>query len=557
MLWAYFYYPGSLASVTQHFDTPTLPNFATQTEPSTDVTSPKVAPTKPLQNRLREKQPKQPAESVKSAQALVRQLMSEGRKKEASEVIFSLDLLSQLNTNTATGRTRARAIMRDLEKTTAYYAAGNTASGKAQILGQYEGGHLAYVYYPNYGVHFNPVTTCNIALEKYAQGDNKQVVAIADAILDNAIVKEYKGVGKYYIWEYYFDLEFNKYKFDAPWASGMAQGLILDVLGKTYTITDDKKYLRAAELVLNSFKVPYTEGGVTDIDNHGNWYLEVAATNKLRILNGYLFTLYSMHNFYEATGNTKVLKLFNAGVGEAQYHLEQYDLGYWSNYSLLQGDRASYGYHKIHVDLLKKLYAITKVPAFRTYADKFAFYQKYRFFDIPPTHRSFKAISVLTERGIVLGKDGWFGAGANTSRAELITWIARGRGWAPLATYQGYYRDINKERADWGYIEAAYEHGLKMGNPDGYFRPNDPVNRADMASILCKAFDVSSAKSIQPSTPVSDIATGVRDKNSIVLALSSGLMEPYEPNYFRPTLGVTREQAVNMLYKLFVPLAKQ
>lgn len=538
LAWAYFY-PGSLATVVPKLDKQVLPSLPTNIIPVTERSKPKMARKKPMTQLI----------SLSDAEKAERELKDEGKNREAAELNYNLALLKKIEGRGYASNTSAKTIKQDIAKTISYFNAGNTSSKKAQILWNYDGGNLAYVYYPNYGVHFNPVTTSNLALDQYAKGNYKKVVSIADALLENATVKEYPGVGKYYIWQYCFDLQFNKYKFPAPWASGMAQGLVLDVVGKAYKITGDKKYVKAGELILNSFRVPWNEGGVTETDEHGNWYLEVAATDKLRILNGFLFTLDSIHNYYEVTHDRKALWLFAAGVSEAISHLQQYDLGYWSNYSLLTGDRASYGYHKIHVDLLKKLYEITKVPEFKTYANKFGFYLHNRFIDIPPTHPSFTAISALTEKGVITSTDGWFGAKTEISKDDLICWIARVRGWKPSTYYRGHYADIKRDRADWGYIEAAFDNGLQLADGQGLLNPDNSVSRAEMASILCKTFAVPSGKPpIQ--VQVCDIANNGQEKSDIHLALSNGLMDAYEPNYFRPNLKITREQTANILYKL-------
>ncbi|HZD59525.1 MAG TPA: D-glucuronyl C5-epimerase family protein [Anaerolineae bacterium] len=500
-------------------------------------------------NAKQERATAQQAEAI-TVDELVRakaEMERQGKKREVSELNYSLNLLSRVDTGTPGSATQIRIIKQDIARTVSYFRAGNTASGKSQILGNYGDGNLAYVYYPNYGVHFNPVTTANLALSLYSKGDRKKVVKIADELLDNAIVKQYPGVGKYYIWENYFDLEFGNLKFPAPWPSGMAQGLILDVLGKAYKITGDRKYLRAGDMVLNSFKIPWNENGVTDSDEHGNWYLEVAATDKLKILNGFLFALDGIHNYYKETGNIKAQKLFDAGANEAKAHLHEYDLGYWSNYSLIKGNRAGYEYHKVHIDLLKKLYRATKIPEFKLYADKFNFYLKNRFIDIPPTHRSFKAISSLTERGIIISNDGWFSCTTEISRAEFIGWLSRLKGWKPASTYKGHYKDIKRDYKDWGYIEAAFDNGLQLADGNAMFRPNDSITRAEVALILCRAFGASPGK---PPVRVVDVTSATQNYDAIGLALSNGLMDVYGPNYFRPGIKVSREQAANILYKL-------
>ncbi|MEW5706970.1 MAG: D-glucuronyl C5-epimerase family protein [Actinomycetota bacterium] len=541
LVWAYFY-PGSFADVVPELDRRSLPSLPTNIFPTDrPIEHKKVKVKTPSSSTSPDK-----SISIEEVRRVESELNRQGKSKEASELAYSLDLLERIEKDGPIAKTRIKAIKRDLAETVAYFKAGNSASNRMKILDD-KGSNLAYVYYPNYGVHFNPVTTANLAIDEYKKGNYERFTKIVDNLLDIAVVKEYPGVGKFCIWENYYDLEFGTLKFPAPWPSGMAQGLILDIVGKSYKLTGNRKYLEAGEFIINSFKVPWYEGGVTDTDEHGNWYLEVAATNKLRILNGFLFTLQSIYNYYEQTKSPKALALFNAGTKEARMHIKDYDLGYWSNYSLISGNLASYNYHKIHVDLLWKLYTITGIQEFKTYAERFDFYLKYRFINIPPTHPSFKVITSLAEKGIIISKDGWFSSHANISRAEFIGWLARALGWKPSAVYKGYYPDVDQNCEDWNYIETAFEKGLKFSNEGGLFRPQDSISRAEMASILCTAVRLPGDR---PAPQVADIPNNSQSYNNIKLVLANGLMEPYEPNYFRPDIKVTKEQAAITLFKL-------
>ncbi|MDP2212136.1 MAG: D-glucuronyl C5-epimerase family protein, partial [Candidatus Aquicultor sp.] len=266
-----YFYPDSLANVMPVLERPSLPLL----NPSALSGKSKIA----VEGIRVENAPG--TITLEKAVRVKKDLEEEGRKREAAELQYSLDLIAEIDKNTPEAQTRIKIIMQDIDMTISYFLAGNTASDKMEILKDYEGANLAYVYYPNYGVHFNPVTTANMAFQHYSKGNHEKFVAITDELLDCAIEPTYPGVGPYYIWENHFDLEFGSRKFAAPWNSAMAQGLILDLTGKCYEITGDKKYLRAGEKILNSFRVPWDKGGVTDYDEHGNWYLEVAATDQL------------------------------------------------------------------------------------------------------------------------------------------------------------------------------------------------------------------------------------------------------------------------------------
>ena len=96
------------------------------------------------------------------------------------------------------------------------------------------------------------------------------------------------------------------------------------------------------------------------------------------------------------------------------------------------------------------------------------------------------AISTLTNLGIICGyPDGSFRPDAPITRAEL-TKIAAGFFSDPrvAATYDGRFSDVHG--AEWyiSYLMTALEEGLIEGYPDGSFRPNRPITRAETCTIV-------------------------------------------------------------------------
>lgn len=96
------------------------------------------------------------------------------------------------------------------------------------------------------------------------------------------------------------------------------------------------------------------------------------------------------------------------------------------------------------------------------------------------------AISTLSNMGIICGyPDGTFRPNAPITRAEL-TKIAAGFFSDPrvAATYDGRFSDVHG--AEWyiSYLMTALEEGLIEGYPDGSFRPNRPITRAETCTIV-------------------------------------------------------------------------
>ena len=96
------------------------------------------------------------------------------------------------------------------------------------------------------------------------------------------------------------------------------------------------------------------------------------------------------------------------------------------------------------------------------------------------------AISTLSNMGIICGyPDGTFRPDAPITRAEL-TKIAAGFFSDPrvAATYDGRFSDVHG--AEWyiSYLMTAIKEGLIEGYPDGSFRPDRPITRAETCTIV-------------------------------------------------------------------------
>ena len=94
------------------------------------------------------------------------------------------------------------------------------------------------------------------------------------------------------------------------------------------------------------------------------------------------------------------------------------------------------------------------------------------------------AVSTLTGMGKIIGyEDGTFRPNEPITRAEFVTIATRFYNYT--AEYKpGTFPDVDAD--DWyaGYIQAAVDMDLILGDDDGTFRPNDPITRAEAAAIV-------------------------------------------------------------------------
>ncbi len=94
-----------------------------------------------------------------------------------------------------------------------------------------------------------------------------------------------------------------------------------------------------------------------------------------------------------------------------------------------------------------------------------------------------KYIGFVETLGVVNGySDGTFRPDENITRAELVAILARIAGGE--LTYTDKFTDVTEEHWAAKYISYAYTNGWINGYPDGTFRPDDSITRAEAAKII-------------------------------------------------------------------------
>jgi len=185
----------------------------------------------------------------------------------------------------------------------------------------------------------------------------------ADWLVNNVKI-ETKGFG---VWEHNFTLPY--YKFKIPWVHGMTQGLAISVLLRAYQLTDDKKYLDVAEKSYKAFEENIENGGVRFVDEEGSaWIEEYAIIPPPHVLNGFLFAVFGIYDFYRVTKSKDALSLFNKEISTLEKNIQRYDIGYWSLYNLLDKIPATKPYHELHIKQLNVLYKLTNKEIFKKYS---------------------------------------------------------------------------------------------------------------------------------------------------------------------------------------------
>lgn len=160
-------------------------------------------------------------------------------------------------------------------------------------------------------------------------------------------------------------------------SSCMGQGQCCCVLLRAYIETGDISYLEAAKKAIDFMLVPIQIGGTVLKLKDGIYFEKYPPQEGKRssVLNGWIFALFGLYDFYKFTGDKKAKEYFDLSCKTLANHLNEYDRKFWSNYDVI-GTIASPAYHELHISLLQVLADITGNSVLRIYSDKFKKYQK-------------------------------------------------------------------------------------------------------------------------------------------------------------------------------------
>ena len=199
----------------------------------------------------------------------------------------------------------------------------------------------------------------------------------ARAFNDSAALNAFRSRAEYFLlnhvdgrWNWNFDLPSRSLK--APWISALTQSQGISVLLREYQLSTDPRYLDAAKKALEWLKKPTKKDGLSVKMGKGVFYEEYPnIENPSHVLNGHIWALFGIWDFYRVTGEQFAKSMFDEGVLALRSELPKYDVDCWSVYS--QDNRVDFvtgAYQQFIIEQLRVIHAITSDPIFNVYAEK-------------------------------------------------------------------------------------------------------------------------------------------------------------------------------------------
>ncbi|WP_260405617.1 S-layer homology domain-containing protein [Paenibacillus sp. 598K] len=146
--------------------------------------------------------------------------------------------------------------------------------------------------------------------------------------------------------------------------------------------------------------------------------------------------------------------------------------------------------------------------------------------------------------------DGTFRPQNAVTRAEFIAMIARAMELPPSGVAATDFAD-QEAIPDWAKpsIAEAQAAGVITGYEDGTFRPHSLINRTEMVAMVVRALDLTLDEGAQPSFADTD-SIGAWAQPYVAAAAEAGLVNGRGNNQFVPAANTTRAEAVVLILRM-------
>lgn len=173
----------------------------------------------------------------------------------------------------------------------------------------------------------------------------------------------------------------------------------------------------------------------------------------------------------------------------------------------------------------------------------------FSFSDLPTTHWAYNSVNVLAENFILNGYlDGTFKPEANITRSEFAKIIVSATGVLDSSASSSF-SDVPENEWYYYYVSSAYKAGYITGYPDGTFRPNDYITRADICTIVSRS--LGSPSTISGTQFSDDNLIPSYAKIPVYALVKKGIINGMGDGKFAPTAFATRAQTAKIICSAF------
>lgn len=177
------------------------------------------------------------------------------------------------------------------------------------------------------------------------------------------------------------DFPMPRFKLPRGYPSAMVQGVAISCLVRGSLVAGKADYLESAVKALAPFRLDVSDGGVTSHEGGRPFYEEYPSDPAHHVFNGFLYAMWGLHDLVRLNDDDEARKLYNEGLATFIDWLPRFDIGYWSLYHLSEGlpNPATIHYHRLHLDQLEVMHALTGNEIFAEFRARWQAYLNGRF----------------------------------------------------------------------------------------------------------------------------------------------------------------------------------
>jgi len=165
------------------------------------------------------------------------------------------------------------------------------------------------------------------------------------------------------------------------------------------------------------------------------------------------------------------------------------------------------------------------------------------------SHWAEKEIEKMITLGYIKGSDDKFRPEDSITRGEFVTLIVRILG-LETGNYETGFRDVSSD--DWfaTYIASAVSEGIIKGYDDDTFKPENPITREEISSIVSNIIDIELSEDDEEKIIAQfGDEVSIWAKTYVAEAVESGIIEGFPDGSFKGSTNATRAQSVVMLLR--------
>jgi len=249
---------------------------------------------------------------------------------------------------------RALALFSQLEQNLDYFEHHRVPDTRVDVS---DSDGVVYRWFAYKGLEFHPLASFSALLNAAAAKNIERTQTLADALLARAIPR-----GNRLIWEYSFSYGIGR----PPWASGMAEAIAAQALGRAGALLGESQLTTAAGRA-------YAAARALLMSTSAGPWIRLYGFDSEIVLNAQLQTAISLSEYGQTVGNTSATALAQRMFAAAKTFFPRFDTGDWSLYEL-RGSHASLSYEQYVTQLLAKVSAQTRDPFWADATERFADY---------------------------------------------------------------------------------------------------------------------------------------------------------------------------------------